>query len=153
MFNKLLKELKENKYTTIVFFIFLVLFLLAWVLYGMVMPSNSAEKYGNRLEGIEKVKFTESDLNSIANSLEENDMVNSASVRVNGKIINIIVEVKEGTKATNAATSLSKESVKNFDKEELAFYDIQLFITNEDKEAKGYPLIGYKNTSEKKFVF
>lgn len=152
MFNKLLKELKENKYTTIVFFIFLGLFLLGWLLYGMIMPSNSAEKYGNRLDGIDKVALTKSDLDNIEKDLEENNIVNSASVRISGRIINIIVEVKEGTKAANA-TSLSKDAIKNLDKEELAFYDIQLFITNEKEDTKGYPLIGYKSASAKKFVF
>ena len=152
MFNKLLKELKENKYTTIVFFMFLGMFLIAWFLYGMIMPSNSSEKYGNRLDGIEKVELSEKDLDKISSNLEDNDIVNSANVRVSGKIINVIIEVKEGTKVVNAV-KLDDAVSKSLDKDELAFYDIQLFITNEDKEAKGYPIIGYKSSSEKKFVF
>jgi len=55
---KLIKELKENKYTTIVFCIFLGLFLVAWILYGMVMPKTGTPVYGNRLEGIEEVELT-----------------------------------------------------------------------------------------------
>ena len=59
MFKKLIKELKENKYTTIVFCIFLGLFLFGWLLYGMVMPSAGEPVYGNRLDGIEEVEITE----------------------------------------------------------------------------------------------
>ena len=152
MFNKLLKELKENKYTTIVFFIFLGLLLIAWLLYGMVMPSNSAEKYGNRLDGIEKVKLTDNDTDQIVKDLEENKIVNSASVRISGRIINILVEVREGTK-TSSAKKLTSDAIKSLEKDELAFYDVQIFITNEDDDAKGYPLIGYKGAVAKKFVF
>ena len=52
MFNKLIKELKQNKFTTIVFCIFLGLFLIGWLLFGLVMPKNGEPVYGNRLDGI-----------------------------------------------------------------------------------------------------
>lgn len=152
MFSKLLKELKQNKYTTIVFCIFLGLFLLAWILYGMVMPKTGSPVYGNRLDGIEKVELKEKDTNEIVTDLESKDIVNSASVHISGKIINILVEVKEGTKVASAK-ELRTVAIKSLSEEELAFYDIQIFITNEKSDAKGYPLIGYKSSLDKKFVF
>lgn len=151
MFNKLLKELKENKYTTIVFFIFLGLFIIAWFAYGMIMPSSGSPVYGNRLDGIEKVELTDNDINKIKSDLK-NDIVSSSTIHVSGKIINILVEVKEGTKI-NDAKKIASNAIKSLDKDELAFYDVQVFITNEEKEAKGYPIIGYKSSSAKKFVF
>lgn len=42
--SNLFKELKNNKYTTIAFCIFLGIFLIAWLLYGMVMPSNGKDR-------------------------------------------------------------------------------------------------------------
>ena len=152
MFSKLLNELKQNKYTTIVFCIFLVLFLIAWILYGMIMPSAGKPVYGNRLDGIEKVELTEKDTEGIVKKLEEDKMVNSASVHISGKIVNVLIEVKGDTKVSNAK-KLSDIAIKDLEKEELAFYDIQVFITNEDKEAKGYPIVGYKSSSSKKFIF
>lgn len=152
MLNKLLKELKQNKYTTIVFFIFLGLFIMAWLVYGMVMPSNSTEKYGNRLDGIEEVELKDDDLEDIVKKIEKNDIVNSASARVSGRIINVIVEVKEGTKISNAK-KLTSDATKTLSKDELGFYDVQLFILNEKEDSKGYPIIGYKSASEKNFAF
>jgi len=149
---KLLKELKENKYTTIVFCIFLGLFLVAWILYGMVMPKTGTPVYGNRLEGIEEVELTEEDKSKIVSDLKEKDSVNEASVHISGKIINVLVEVKEGTKVSTAKL-LRKTAIKSLSEEEMKFYDIQIFITNEDTEAKGYPVIGYKSASEKSFKF
>lgn len=152
MLNKLLKELKQNKYTTIVFCLFLGLFLIAWIVYGMVMPKAGTPVYGNRLEGIEKVELTESDTSKIVKNLKDEDIVTSASTHLSGKILNIIVEVEEKTKE-KTAKELKKVAIETLTKEQLSFYDVQLFITNENKELKGYPIIGYKNSSEKDFVF
>lgn len=152
MFNKLIKELKQNKYTTIVFCIFLGLFLLGWLLYGMIMPSSGEPVYGNRLDGIEEVELTEEDQSEIVKALKEKSYVVSASVHVSGKIINVIVKVEKGTK-TSTSRALNTTITKVIDDDQKDFYDIQLFVTNEDEDASGYPVIGYKSATAKKFTF
>lgn len=152
MFNKLINELKQNKFTTIVFCIFLGLFLIGWLLFGLVMPKNGKPIYGNRLEGIEEVKVTEEQTADLVRELKSKDYVANASTHISGRIINVIVETKEGTK-TSTAKTLGKVVLKAFDKDQLKFYDIQLFLNNENDNAKGYPLIGYKNSADKDFVF
>ena len=152
MFNKLMKELKENKFTTIVFLIFLGLFLIGALIFGLVMPKTGKPIYGNRLDGIEKVEVTKDQTNELVKNLKDKDYVTSASTHISGKIINVLVETKEGTSITKAKT-LKTIVLKAFEENQKKFYDIQLFITNENKDAKGYPVIGYKNSSEKNFVF
>ena len=152
MFNKLINELKQNKFTTIVFCIFLGLFLIGWLLFGLVMPKNGEPVYGNRLEGIEEVKVTEEQTADLVKELKSKDYVANASTHISGRIINVIVETKEGTK-TSTAKTLGKVVLKAFDNDQLKFYDIQLFLNNENDNAKGYPLIGYKNSTDKDFVF
>ncbi len=152
MFKKLIKELKENKYTTIVFCIFLGLFLFGWLLYGMVMPSAGEPVYGNRLDGIEEVEITDEQQDEIVKAVEEKSYVNSASVHISGKIVNVIVEVKEGTK-TASSRALNTTVTKVLEDDQISFYDIQLFVTNENENAKGYPIIGYKSATAKKFTF
>lgn len=152
MFNKLISELKQNKFTVIVFCIFLTLFIIGWVIFGLVMPKTGQPVYGNRLEGIEEVKVTEDQTADLVAELKSKDYVTNASVHINGRIINVLVETKKGT-STAAAKSLTKVVLKAFEDEQKNFYDIQLFLTNENETAKGYPMIGYKNSSAKKFVF
>ena len=152
MFNKLMKELKENKFTTIVFLIFLGLFLIGALIFGLVMPKTGKPIYGNRLDGIEKVEFTKDQTNELVKNLKDKDYVTSASTHISGKIINVLIETKEGTSIKKAKT-LKTIVLKAFEEDQKKFYDIQLFITNENKDAKGYPVIGYKNSSEKNFVF
>ncbi len=152
MFNKLVNELKQNKYTTIVFFIFLFLFLIGWLIFGLVMPKNGEPVYGNRLDGIEEVKVTNDEKDKLVTELEKRKYVNKASVHVNGKIINVLVETTNGTKVGTAKT-LKKVVLEGFSKDQLSFYDIQLFLTNEISTAKGYPAIGYKNSNDNNFTF
>ena len=152
MFNKLMKELKENKFTTIVFLIFLGLFLIGALIFGLVMPKTGKPIYGNRLDGIEKVEVTKAQTNELVKNLKDKDYVTSASTHISGKIINVLIETKEGTSIKKAKT-LKTIVLKAFEEDQKKFYDIQLFITNENKDAKGYPVIGYKNSSEKNFVF
>lgn len=152
MFNKLMKELKENKFTTIVFLIFLGLFLIGALIFGLVMPKTGKPIYGNRLDGIEKVEVTKDQTNELVKNLKDKDYVTSASTHISGKIINVLIETKDGTSIKKAKT-LKTIVLKAFEEDQKKFYDIQLFITNENKDAKGYPVIGYKNSSEKNFVF
>ena len=152
MFNKLMKELKENKFTTIVFLIFLGLFLIGALIFGLVMPKTGKPIYGNRLDGIEKVEVTKDQTNELVKNLKDKDYVTSASTHISGKIINVLIETKEGTSIKKAKT-LKTIVLKAFEEDQKKFYDIQLFITNENKDAKGYPVIVYKNSSEKNFVF
>jgi len=145
------KAIKDNKYTTVVFCLFLGFFLLAWVLYGIVMPSDK-EKYGDRLKGIEKVEVTETNKSDLVTAVEKVSFVSSCKVHVSGKIINVIVEVKSGTKVKLAKT-IKTTVLKNISDDKKDFYDIQLFIINQKSDTNGYPVIGYKNSSEKYFVF
>ena len=152
MFKKLINEIKKNKYTTIVFCIFLGLFLFGWLLYGMIMPSSGEPIYGNRLDGIEEVEVTKDEEDELIKALEEKKYVNSASIHISGRIINVLVEVKEDTK-TASSRALNTTITKVLEDDQKDFYDIQLFVTNEKEDAKGYPIIGYKSATAKKFTF
>lgn len=152
MFKKLGKEIKGNKYTMAVFCLFLGIFIIGWLVYGVVMPSAGKPVYGNRLEGIEEVEITENKKEKIIKSLEEKSFVTHANVKLNGKIINVIVKVKDGTKPATAR-ALNTTVTKNLNEKELSFYDIQLFLTNENENAKNYPIIGYKSAVDAKFTF
>jgi len=151
----LLKELKRNKYTMIVFFIFLGLFILGAIVFSIVMPSTDEnKKYGNRLDDIEEAGavITKDETAKIESAVKNKSFVNSASTSVEGRIINVIVEVKKGTDVKDAK-SLGNTVLDAISDKQKKLYDVQLFLKNEDKDAKGYPMIGYKNSSDKGFVF
>lgn len=150
--NNIIKELKENKFTTTVFLIFLFLFILGWILYGMVIPKSGKPVYGNRLDGIEKVEITNDEKEKIISSLKDEKIVSSAKTDIKGKIVNVIIEVKSGT-TTKTAKKLGSTVTKNLSKSQLSFYDIQLFITSENQKSKNFPIIGYKSSTAKGFTY
>ena len=59
-------------------FIVLIIMLVAF----LQMSINTSGKYGNRLDGIEEVSISKSELKDIENKLEEKDEVVKASVRI-----------------------------------------------------------------------
>lgn len=145
------KGLKDNKFTAIVFAIFLALFIIGALLYGMVVPNNGKPVYGNRLEGIEKVELKEDGQKKLKDALEKESIVESAKIDIKGRIINVIIEVKDAKVKT--AKKLSDVILDNLTKEQIDYYDIQMFVKNKDKDAKGYPFIGYKGNKSKGFTF
>ncbi len=146
------KGLKNNKFTFIVLAIFVIMFVFGAVLYGMVMPSNGKPSYGNRLDGIEKVQLSNGDKEKIISALEKEDIVSSAKIDMKGKIINVIIEVKSDTKKSKAE-DLSSVITKNLTEGQIGYFDIQMFVKNQDKEKEGYPFIGYKGNKKNKFTF
>ena len=153
--SKIGKELKGNRYTILVFFLFLGMFVIGWVVFGFIMPNGDEnKKYGNRLEDIEKADqmITKEQTDKIVSAVEKKSFVKKASTTVEGRIINVIVEVKEDT-STDKAKGLSETVLDSISKEQVKLYDVQLFIKNEDAKNKKYPIMGYKNSSDKKFAF
>ena len=146
------KIIKENKYTAIGIVAFTFIAIVCGVLYNLMFAGSGKPLYGNRLDGIEKVQVTDTETNDLIKELKEKKYVTTASTHVSGKIINVLVEVEKGT-SKSKAKSLKDEVLKAFTDDQKKFYDIQLFITNENKDAKGYPIIGYKNSTDKNFAF
>lgn len=160
MSNSFAKELKRNKYSIVVFFIFLILFIIGWIVFGFVMPKNNGEQYGNRLDSI-KAEYGDLEAaqkasneagEKIAEEVKKKGFVNDASIDVKGKIINIIVQVKSGT-SSNTAKGLSEVVLSATPDKIKKLYDLQLFITNEKDGTKDFPIIGYKNSKDKGFAF
>ena len=153
--SKIGKELKGNRYTIIVFFMFLGLFIIGWLVFGFIMPNGDEnKKYGNRLEDIEKAgqTITKDQTDKIVTAVEKKSFVKKASTSVEGRIINVIVEVKKDT-STEKAKDLSKTVLEAISTEQKKLYDVQLLIKSEDEKSKNYPIIGYKNSSDKSFAF
>lgn len=150
-----LKEFGKNKYTVTVFIIFLGLFLIGWVLFGLIMPhGDQNEKYGNRLDDIKEANamIKDSDTSKIVDAVKKKSFVKEASTNVEGRIVNVIVEVKKGTSVKDAK-SLGNVTLDALSDQHKKLYDVQLLVKNEDSKDTNFPIIGYKNSSDKGFAF
>ena len=125
---KILNFMKKNIFLTIIsLFILISLIIIAIVSFKFFINGNN--KYGNRLDGIEEVEITSEEKKEIASTIEENDNVNNAIVRIQGKIIYITIEYTEET-SIDQAKEIANNSLENFSEDELNFYDVGYFLTS-----------------------
>ncbi len=105
-------------------------------------PDDKLTVYGNRLDGIDKVKITDEKKNEIIKMIKEKTGIKDAKINIQGKIINVSITASEKENTKEEMQKLCTEILLKFSSEEIKFYDFQFFIKNEDLN---YNMIGYKN--------
>ncbi len=107
-------------------------------------PADESVVCGS-LAGIEKVPMTSTRKNEIVKSLKEDKSIDEIKIEdIKCKTVNIIIKTNSKENTIDKMKEKSKELLKNFSKDELSFYDVQLFIKNEENN---FVMIGYKNSS------
>lgn len=133
--------LKNRLYILIV--IIIALGLVAFFTFKSFMyPENESSVYGDRLEGIEEVTITDAKKNEIISKIKEEKDITSASIDIQGKIINISITATTEDNTVELLEALGAKVIGYFSEDEIAFYDFQFFIQNKDAN---YNLMGYKN--------
>ena len=145
------KMLKNNKYSVIAIAIFIILIIVGYALYKLLFPNAGTPIYGNRLDGIEAVDYTKDELETIVTKIKEKEVVD-ASINENGKIINVTVIVKDKPKKEDAIT-FSKIILENSTKDQINYFDFQIFVKSEKDDYKSNSIIGYKNKIANDFTF
>ena len=157
-----LKKLMKNKKAVALIALVLILLICLILIKSVFFPGHGS-KYGNRLDGINKISFTSSDKSSITKFISDNDKVTEAKLNIHGKIVNVIFNVKEDT-SLDDAKKIASESLEKFS------YDIEYIITKNDEKGtekevtdengkkatttvKEFPIMGYKNSKSKGVVW
>ena len=142
-----------KKYNIIVsIVIFAIVFALGCIFLA-VWFGGHGDKYGDRLNGIEEVEISKNKLNDIASKIKEKEFVKKVDSNIQGRIINILVTVEEKANVNNAK-GVSSIVIDTLSEKELSFYDIQLFLLEENSsEDSNYPYIGYKHKSVDTFTW
>ena len=145
------KLMKENKILFVLALIIIICVVL--IVFGLVKYFyGGKDPYGDRLNGKDKLPISENISKDIKSLYQ--DEVSEVSVDVKGKIIYIIMDVKNGTTKENAE-SLANKALEKFSEEEKNYYDIQFLVTcnKEEAEDKLYPIEGYKNSSNNQIIW
>lgn len=135
-----------------------IIFCLIMIIVGikvllMIFSGNDGDKYGDRLNDIEKYAIDEKVSSKLESELSDLENVDSVTYRLSGKIINIIFNVKPEMDKNTAKEDASKV-LAYFNSDELGYFDIQVYVkceecTPQEDGTSVYPIIGYKkNTSE-----
>ena len=142
IFSSIWNLIKRHKLLTLICTTAIILIIIMSVfLFSFFVGGN--DKYGTRLDGIEKVQITKKDKDNINSKLEEKEEVITSSTRVQGKIIYVNIKFKEGTKLEKAK-EIADITLKHIDEKKLKFYDLGYFLTSEGEE--GFNVTGTKNS-------
>lgn len=148
-----MKFIKHHKIKLMLLIIFILVFIIALVvIVNLFYPDSKKSVYGNRLSGIEKAKISNQIITQINDELNSIEAVNSSSFSLNGRLINFVIEVKEGTKVSEL-DKFTKIINDKLEDEIKSFYDIQLIIDEKSKDSKNYPIFGYKHKSVADFIW
>ena len=144
---KLKKIWQENSVLFVLLFILIACLIAISVVVVTYFIGDSSSKYGDRLEGIENYPFDEDMQNEIIAQIEENEIVESVTMRVSGKVIYITITFAPATTLVEGQ-SVALASLDYFNEETLSFYDLEYMIEADDTEdAEGFQIIGAKNVS------
>ena len=142
-------------------FALLVIVAFAVVVLKLVLPTSGINKYGDRLENIEKNEFSKKEKEAVIKFIKDKEQVTTCEIDVKGKIIYVIFNVnKEVSK--DDARGIANESLGQFSDKVKGYYDIQFMIKKKDEEGTKvtkqvdddktkevtvyeFPIIGYKN--------
>ena len=129
----------------------LLAFILLVVLLFMVisMTVSTANKYGNRLDGIKEVEIKSKTLKEVENKIKENEEVKDASVRIKGKIIYFDITYNKGTEK-DKAKEIANNTLSEFSEEEKSFYDMEYILIEDSNGEDGdtYIVTGTKHSAK-----
>ncbi len=144
----------DTKIIVVLLLILIVCFaVIGFLFYKYFYSGTSSSKYGDRLEGIENYKLSDSLEEDIQSIYKDSKSVGNVKVTVEGKIIYINIAFKESIKVETAQT----EAIKALDKigeNNLTFYDVQFILTySGEGENENFPVFGAKSSSSLKVVW
>lgn len=138
--------IKSHKKLLILFIIILIAIMLILLLLKSFNIDYSKSEYGDRLNGIKSHEIKKETQKKLKEELESLNEVKKCEYRLQGRLINIKLTMTDGVNI-NDAKEISKKVLDYFSDDDKKFYDIQIFLKNENDKMEGYPKIGEKHKS------
>lgn len=147
-----MKYFKKNKWVLIPISIFIIVMIFAIIgIVNLVVPNDSKNLYGNRLDGIEEHNIDEGSISIIKEEIMATKKVKDINYDLKGKLINFIITVNDDVDSITSQ-GLTDKILNGFDENIKKFYDFQVFIKTES-ESEIFPIIGYKHVTSINFVW
>lgn len=142
---KIWKFIVDNRiYFAIFVFVVFCIFVIS-TMKAYLYPDDKLAVYGNRLNGIKDVLITDKRKDEVISFIKEDENILDVSIKIQGKIINISIKSSNEKNTIDVMKEKVADVISKFSKEEVSYYDFQVFIKNEDAN---YNLIGYKNKNK-----
>ncbi len=130
--------------------IFLIIIITLFTIF-FIIPSFGSNNYGNRLDGIEDHKISNSTIDKIKDNIEEKEGVTKVTYHNEGRILNFTIKVDGNTKP-ETAKEYATEIIKDIKEKDLKYYDVQIFLDSDDN-TNDYPTAGYKHKTSDDIIW
>lgn len=145
------KKVKKTSIGKIIKYAIISIILIIIIIIGILVYKNIfASVESTRYDGIENYKLTKEEKDSVKEKLNEIENVKDINIYTNSKIIKIHIILEDDADFADAK-EISNNSLTGFSKENLSFYDVEIFIESNNEESDKYPQIGYKHKTNSKF--
>lgn len=146
-----MKKLKNLWVENRVLFVLLIIVIICLITIISVCISyffgSYKSSYGERLNGIEDVLVTDEIKNNFFESIEKDELIESANIDTKGKIIYISFTFKDGVTLVEAE-SKALASLMIFEQKYLDFYDFNFTLKEETTENNaGFLIMGARNVN------
>lgn len=146
----MLEFIKTHKLESAIISIAILILIFIIVFAKIFFFSDSGNPYGDRLDGIEAHRINNDKLAKIETDLKKEKSVTNVDAFITGRIINIMIELKNDIDYEDSK-KYGEEAVSNFNKKELSFYDVQIYLVSDNSDK--YPKIGYKGKKSKEIIW
>ena len=126
-FKKIKSWANKNKGFAIIIALGFILFLLLLIIFFQMLIGGSSDKYGNRLDGIDKVKISNKTFEEVKKEVTDTELVEEVSTRLQGKIVYMTITLKSDT-SKDKAKEIASATLDNYSEDELKFYDFSFFL-------------------------
>ena len=134
MLEKVKNWIKNNKGFTVIILLALVLVIILTIIFISLLKGNSSSKYGTRLDGIDDVKISKEEYDSVKKEVTDTDLVEDVSIRLQGKIVYTTIVLKSDT-SVDKAKEIAGNTIDNYTEDELKYYDFSYFLKwNKEEE-------------------
>ena len=145
-----MKFIKQYKFTIIVVILFIAVMVACFMLFGLFASGSEGGIYGTRLNDIKDVPISSGRKKEISDNVASLNRSSNVSVIVRGRIINVLITCNDDVNL-NDAKDLSNKIVEKLSDDEKKLYDIQVFISKNNKEDLSFPIIGYRHHNKDGF--
>ena len=138
--------LKYRIYIVIAIFVIFAAFI-GITLKAYIDPVDETVVWGDRLNGRDSVPINDSKIKEVESFIREDKNVTTASVRVVGNIIKIVIVTTTNDDSIDKMKELGDNIIKKFSEKEIKYYEFGFSIKNAEAN---YVLLGEKKNSNDK---
>ena len=95
--DKIKDWIKKNKGLSVILLLAVVFLIVIIVIFVELLVGGSHNKYGNRLDGIDKVKISEKTYDGVKKEVEETNLTEEVETRLQGRIVYTTITLKSDT--------------------------------------------------------